>query len=112
MAEAGIGIADALLLIGPSVSRGRRTENMPLSCDMAGVYAVMVRGVVLFQALCTVLSSASSISGRVKSAKVNKPVASAKRKGLWASPFYIQRLAANIPARNGTGRRDGQITLE
>lgn len=38
MAEAGIGIADALLLIGPSVSRGRRTENMPLSCDMAGVW--------------------------------------------------------------------------
>lgn len=55
MAEAGIGIADALLLIGPSVyayrqflrgllsvgacfptSRGRRTENMPLSCDMMG----------------------------------------------------------------------------
>ena len=41
MAEAGIGIADALLLIGPSVSRGRRTENMPLSCDMAGVCVVV-----------------------------------------------------------------------
>lgn len=45
MAEAGIGIADALLLIGPSVSRGRRTENMPLSCDMTGV-CVVVCGVV------------------------------------------------------------------
>ena len=99
MAEAGIGIADALLLIGPSVSRGRRTENMPLSCDMMGVY-VVVSGVVVFQALCTVLSSASVISGWVKSAKVNKPVASAKRKGLWVSPFYIQRLAANISACN------------
>lgn len=88
MAEAGIGIADALLLIGPSVSRGRRTENMPLSCDMMGVY-VVVCGVVVFQASCTVLSSASLISGWVKSAKVNKPVASAKRKGLWASPVYI-----------------------
>lgn len=41
MAEAGIGIADALLLIGPKVSRGRRTENMPLSCDMVGVCVVV-----------------------------------------------------------------------
>jgi hypothetical protein len=40
MAEAGIGMADVLLLIGPSVSRGRRTENMPPSCDMLGAYIV------------------------------------------------------------------------
>ena len=58
MAEAGIGIADALLLIGPSVSRGRRTENMPLSCDMAGV-CVVVCGVVSFSRRCVVLSSAA-----------------------------------------------------
>jgi hypothetical protein len=45
MAEAGIGMADVLLLIGPSVSRGRRTENMPPSCDMLGAYIVLqVRG--------------------------------------------------------------------
>ena len=106
MAEAGIGIADALLLIGPSVSRGRRTENMPLSCDMVGVY-VVVCDVVVFQALCTVVSSASVISGWVKSAKVNKPVASAKRKGLWASPFYMQRRAAHTPARTRTA--DGHV---
>lgn len=79
MAEAGIGIADALLLIGPSVSRGRRTENMPLSCDMAGVCVVVcgvkcLPGVVYGDIVCT-------SSGWVKSAKVNKPVASAKRKG-------------------------------
>ena len=53
MAEAGIGIADALLLIGPSVSRGRRTENMPLSCDMVGVF-VLVCGVDVFQSFCCV----------------------------------------------------------
>jgi hypothetical protein len=51
MAEAGIGIADALLLMGPSVSRGRRTENMPLSCDMAGV-CVVVCGVVSSSRRC------------------------------------------------------------
>jgi hypothetical protein len=38
-------MADVLLLIGPSVSRGRRTENMPPSCDMLGAYIVLqVRG--------------------------------------------------------------------
>lgn len=61
MADAGIGIADVLLAVGPSVctccqqraahilhrhirsltSRGRRTENMPPSCDMAGATVVL-----------------------------------------------------------------------
>jgi hypothetical protein len=60
MADAGIGIADVLLVIGPSVcaccqqcaahmlshhtsltSRGRRTENMPPSCDMAGANVLL-----------------------------------------------------------------------
>ena len=60
MADAGIGMADVLLAIGPSVctccqqcaahilhhhirsltSRGRRTENMPPSCDMVGATVV------------------------------------------------------------------------
>ena len=59
MADAGIGMADVLLLIGPSVcvccqrcapyilnhhtsltSRGLRTENIPPSCDMVGAYVV------------------------------------------------------------------------
>jgi hypothetical protein len=61
MAEAGIGIADALLLIGPRVSRGRRTENMPLSCDMVSVCWCSGMRRSVFQALCTVVSSASVI---------------------------------------------------
>lgn len=35
IAEVGIGIAEALCVTGPRVSRGRRTEKMPVSWAIA-----------------------------------------------------------------------------
>lgn len=37
MAEDGMGIADELVVTGPRVSRGRRTENMPDSWAIGGL---------------------------------------------------------------------------